>query len=138
MIKAIMALDDEGGVSKEGSMPWPINLSDLKWFKKHTLNNVVIMGKLTWIDPFIPTPLKNRVNVLITSQDKTKYPGADEYISDDLIKNVKFLSKKPKKISKIRKSSRTMVKRNFNSNLMSNKYIKLYRTILKAESSNDQ
>ena len=100
MIKAIMALDDEGGVSKEGSMPWPINLSDLKWFKKHTLNNVVIMGKLTWIDPFIPTPLKDRVNVLITSQDKTKYPGADEYISDDLIKNVEFLSNKYQSLDK--------------------------------------
>ena len=47
-----MAADDKGGVSKNGSMPWPKNSSDLQWFKKHTLNNVVIMGRLTWIDPF--------------------------------------------------------------------------------------
>ena len=77
MIKAILAIDDEGGVSKDGSMPWPKNSNDLKWFKNHTLNNVVIMGKLTWIDPFIPTPLKDRINVLVTNQDKTKYPSAD-------------------------------------------------------------
>ena len=89
-----MAADDKGGVSKNGSMPWPKNSSDLQWFKKHTLNNVVIMGKLTWIDPFMPSPLKNRVNVLITNQDKTKYPGADEYISGDLIEKIKLINTK--------------------------------------------
>ena len=58
MIKAILAVDDEGGVSKVGKYAMAKNSNDLKWFKNHTLNNVVIMGKLTWIDPFIPTPLK--------------------------------------------------------------------------------
>ena len=97
MIKAIMAVDDDGGVSKRGSMPWPKNSNDLKWFKKYTLNNVVIMGRLTWIDPFMPSPLKNRVNVLITNQNKTKYPGADEYISGDLIKKIKLINTKYEK-----------------------------------------
>ncbi len=92
MIKAIMAVDDEGGVSKMGSMPWPKNSNDLKWFKKYTLNNVVIMGRLTWIDPHMPNPLINRINVLITNQDKTKYPGADEYISGDLISKIKSIN----------------------------------------------
>ena len=100
MIKAILAMDDEGGVSKEGSMPWPKNSNDLKWFKNHTLHNVVIMGKLTWIDPFIPTPLKDRINVLVTNQDKTKYPGADEYISGDLILHIKNLSNKYENLDK--------------------------------------
>ena len=48
MLKAIMAVDDNGGVSRSGSMPWPKNSNDLKWFKKNTINNLVIMGKLTW------------------------------------------------------------------------------------------
>ena len=30
MIKAIMAVDDDGGVSKRGSMPWPKNSNDLR------------------------------------------------------------------------------------------------------------
>ena len=34
MIKAIMATDDKGGVSKGKSMPWPKNSNDLQWFKK--------------------------------------------------------------------------------------------------------
>ena len=35
MIKAIMAVDDKGGISKDNSMPWPKNSNDLNWFKKY-------------------------------------------------------------------------------------------------------
>ena len=94
MIRAIMATDDNGGVSKNGSMPWPKNSSDLKWFKKNTLNSVVIMGRLTWIDPFIPTPLKDRINVLVTNQNKENYSGADEYIAGEIMNKVLELSNK--------------------------------------------
>tara|TARA_B110000263_G_C15077975_1_gene404945 strand:- start:39 stop:527 length:489 start_codon:yes stop_codon:yes gene_type:complete len=96
MIKAIMAADDKGGISKNGSMPWPKNSSDLKWFKKNTLNSLVVMGRLTWIDPFMPTPLKERINILITNEDKSNYIGADEYISGDIKKNIISLSVKYK------------------------------------------
>jgi len=94
MIKAIMAVDDDGGVSKRGSMPWPKNSNDLKWFREHTLNNVVIMGRLTWTDPFMPKPLNNRINVLVTNQKTALYPGADEYISGDLVSKIKLINNK--------------------------------------------
>lgn len=97
MIRAIMAVDDLGGISKNGSMPWPKNSSDLKWFKKNTLNAIVIMGRLTWVDPFMPTPLPGRINIMITSQNKEKYLGADEYISGNIVNNVSNLYKKYKK-----------------------------------------
>jgi len=87
-----MAVDDNGGISKNGSMPWPKNSSDLKWFKKNTLNSVVIMGRLTWVDPFMPTPLQQRINVLVTNQNNEDYAGADEYISGDIIYKIKDLS----------------------------------------------
>jgi dihydrofolate reductase len=96
MIRAIMAADDFGGISKNGSMPWPKNSSDLQWFKKHTMNSIVIMGRLTWIDPFMPSPLKGRVNVLITNQNKEKYQGADEYLSGNILTKVLDLSVKNK------------------------------------------
>ena len=80
-----MAVDDFGGVSKSGSMPWPKNTNDLQWFKKNTINNIVIMGRLTWIDPMMPTPLKNRINVLITKKSSSLFPGADKYVAGDLI-----------------------------------------------------
>jgi dihydrofolate reductase len=93
MIKAIMATDDHGGVSKGVSMPWPKNFNDLQWFKKNTLSQVVIMGSKTWEDPFMPAPLKNRTNVLVTKKDKSHYPGADIYISGDIVKEIINLEK---------------------------------------------
>ena len=68
-----MAIDDQGCVSRGKSMPWPKNSNDLKWFKKNTLNQVVVMGSLTWQDPFMPTPLVSRINVLITSKSSFPY-----------------------------------------------------------------
>ena len=96
MIRAIMATDDKGGISRDGSMPWPKNSSDLQWFKKNTLNSIVVMGRLTWDDPFMPTPLKDRINVLVTNQNKKNYLGADEYIADEIIDRVLELSNKYK------------------------------------------
>ena len=94
MIRAIMAADDMGGISKNGGMPWPKNSLDLQWFKKNTLNSIVVMGRLTWIDTFIPSPLQGRINVLITNKNKNDYPGADEYICGDIINNIPDLSDK--------------------------------------------
>ncbi len=84
MIKAIMAVDEKGGISRGGSMPWPKNSTDLKWFKENTLNNIVIMGRKTWDDPFMPTPLKSRINILITNNDPQLYSGADYYFSGNI------------------------------------------------------
>ena len=93
MIKGIMAVDDKGGISKGQSMPWPKNSIDLKWFKENTLNNLVVMGRKTWEDPFMPTPLKSRINILITKNDHSLFPGADFYFSDNIIENIKNLQK---------------------------------------------
>ena len=93
MIKAIMATDDHGGVSRGTSMPWPKNSNDLQWLKKNTLSQVVIMGSKTWEDPFMPTPLKNRTNILITTKNKSYYPGADKYISGNIVKEITNLEK---------------------------------------------
>ena len=93
MIKAIMAVDEKGGISKGQSMPWPKNSIDLKWFKENTRNNVVVMGRKTWDDPFMPTPLKFRINVLITNKDKKLIQGADHYLSGNIknqIQDIQF------------------------------------------------
>ena len=90
MIKAILACDDLGGVSKEGTLPWPNNSKDLRWFKDNTAGHVVVMGSTTWDDPHMPRPLPKRTNVLVTTR-REDYPGADAYISGDLAKEVKEL-----------------------------------------------
>jgi len=90
MIKAILACDDTGGVSKDGTLPWPNNSRDLKWFNDNTAGHVVVMGSTTWDDPHMPRPLPNRVNVLVTSR-KDDYPGADTYIGGNLVSGLKLL-----------------------------------------------
>ena len=91
VIKAILACDDTGGVSKDGTLPWPNNSTDLKWFKDNTAGHVVIMGSTTWEDPHMPRPLPKRVNVLCTSR-KEDFPGAHLYLNGDLSIMIKELS----------------------------------------------
>ena len=88
MIKAILACDDTGGVSKDGTLPWPHNTTDLQWFKNNTAGHVVVMGSTTWEDPHMPRPLPKRTNILATTR-KEDYPGADDYISGDLCAELK-------------------------------------------------
>jgi len=94
MIKAIMAVDEKGGISRGKSMPWPKNSIDLKWFKENTLNNIVVMGRKTWVDPFMPTPLKSRINVLITNKDQKLISGADYYLSGDINNQIQDIQSK--------------------------------------------
>ena len=88
MIKAIMAVDDKGGISKGSSMPWPKNSKDLQWFKRNTLNQVVVMGSKTWEDPFMPTPLQNRENILVTTKGNSYYPEANKYIKGNIVDEI--------------------------------------------------
>ena len=92
MIKAILACDNTGGVSKDGTLPWPHNSTDLQWFKENTAGHVVVMGSTTWEDPHMPRPLPKRTNVLVTSRPYD-YPGADGYIKGDLKMHLKVIEK---------------------------------------------
>lgn len=88
MIKAILACDKKGGVSKNGTLPWPNNSRDLRWFKDNTAGHIVVMGSTTWDDPHMPRPLPKRINALITSR-QNDYPGANIYLKGDLNKEIK-------------------------------------------------
>jgi len=70
-MEAIVAIDCKNGIGKNGTMPWHIK-EDLQFFKKTTLNNVVIMGKNTFFslstDTMNPKPLKDRLNIVLTSK----------------------------------------------------------------------
>ena len=66
-IHLIWAQDFEGGIGKNGQLPWHIS-EDLKNFKKLTLNSTIIMGRKTWDSlPFKPLP--NRRNVVLSSNN---------------------------------------------------------------------
>ena len=69
MICSILAATSLGGIGNKGTLPWPKNLDDLQQFKKHTENEIVVMGRNTWDDPMMPKPLPNRVNFVVTNRN---------------------------------------------------------------------
>ena len=81
-IKAILACDQDWGIGKSGTLPWPHNPADLKWFKENTTGDVVAMGKATW-DSLPRKPLPNRNNIVVTSSTQDKDKGGYHYIKFD-------------------------------------------------------
>jgi dihydrofolate reductase len=69
MIRSIFAVDAEGGIGKAGTLPWPKDPEDLRWFKTNTQGGIVVMGKNTWLDPLMPKPLPGRLNAVVTNGD---------------------------------------------------------------------
>jgi len=71
-IHLIWAQDSNGGIGKNGKLPWHIS-EDLKNFKKITNNSTIIMGRKTW-DSLPLKPLPNRRNIVLsrTSQNQVE------------------------------------------------------------------
>jgi dihydrofolate reductase len=71
MINAIFAVDFNGGMGFNGSLPWPHNAEDLQHFKNLTTGHVVVCGRRTWDDPKMPKPLPNRTVYVATHRPVT-------------------------------------------------------------------
>ena len=75
IMEAIYAIDSNNGLSKKGMIPWK-SKKDMMFFMNKTKNNVVIMGKNTFLSI---RPLTDRLNVVLTnnptSYDVNKYPN---------------------------------------------------------------
>lgn len=56
-----------GVIGKNGDLPWPYMVADMKWFVQHTKNKIVVMGRTTWES--LPQKLPDRINIVITTQD---------------------------------------------------------------------
>ncbi|XBC42414.1 MAG: type 3 dihydrofolate reductase [Buchnera aphidicola (Meitanaphis elongallis)] len=76
-ISIIAAISENFVIGNNNSIPWNLPL-DLIWFKKHTINKSVIMGRLTWDS--IKSELPMRQNIILTRKDIESY------------KNVHFVS----------------------------------------------
>lgn len=68
MIYAIFATDPNGAMGNEGTLPWPRNQHDMKWFRDMTHGHVVVMGRRTWDDPAFPKPLSGRICYVATNR----------------------------------------------------------------------
>lgn len=80
----ILITDVNYGISKSDKMPWHFT-EDLKFFNKITTNNVCIMGSKTAKD--LKNPLRNRINIVISSNDDCKDLGKTRlnYDNNDFI-----------------------------------------------------
>jgi dihydrofolate reductase len=91
MIKAIFACDDNWGIGKNNSLPWPHNPEDLKWFKEMTDDGIVIMGRNTW-ESLPVKPLPNRINYVITSDPNISKGYYGRFTSTNLPRAIKAIT----------------------------------------------
>ena len=91
-IQLIWAQDNNGGIGKDGTLPWHIS-EDLKNFKKITLNFAIIMGRKTW-DSLPLKPLPDRRNIILSSterMDVETYNNIDDCLNSLKSDNVENL-----------------------------------------------
>jgi dihydrofolate reductase len=95
MIGAVFAVDERGGLGRNGTIPWPYNKEDMQWFKHATTNSIVVMGRRSWESPDMIKPLPDRINVVVTN---TFLDRDDvEQFSGDVCEGINRLYKKYKR-----------------------------------------
>lgn len=66
MLKLILCLDLENGISRKGSIPWKIN-EELEHFRNTTSHHIIVMGRKTF--DVIQKPLPNRKNIVFSNNN---------------------------------------------------------------------
>jgi dihydrofolate reductase len=63
----VVAFDEEGGIGREGQLPWHA-AEDMRFFKSVTSGGTVVMGRKTWESiPEKFRPLPGRRNIVLSS-----------------------------------------------------------------------
>ena len=87
-MKAIVAVDKNWGIGKKNDLLFSIP-EDMKFFREHTLNKVVIMGSNTLKSFPGGKPLKNRTNIVL-------FPGGEKREDCIIVQSLEELSAKLK------------------------------------------
>ena len=88
-MKLIVAVDKNWAIGKNGKLLVSIP-ADMKFFRETTTGNVVVMGKNTLNSFPNGLPLKNRVNIVMTTNRSFDGKGADVvYSLEDALEEVK-------------------------------------------------
>ena len=69
MFKIIACINQKRALGKDGKLLYTIK-NDLLNFKRQTLGNVVIMGRKTFESLPNKEPLKDRINIILTSNEE--------------------------------------------------------------------
>lgn len=75
---AIAAMTPEGGIGRNGTIPWEKDPKDLAFFRNMTIGGTVIMGRKTYQDEAMPKPLKDRLSVVIGGLYDYDYPNSKD------------------------------------------------------------
>ncbi|MDQ3633740.1 MAG: dihydrofolate reductase [Acidobacteriota bacterium] len=74
MLIGIVAIAKNYAIGKDGKLPWHYS-ADLKFFKRTTVGNVIVMGFNTWKS--IGKPLPKRLNIILShSREIENQPNA--------------------------------------------------------------
>lgn len=94
MISMILASTNTGGIGNRGTLPWPKHRQDLTWFRQHTENQIVVMGRNTWDDPMMTKPLPNRINYVVSSTNvDVNYRHLIRWIPENVVENVQQIQR---------------------------------------------
>ena len=72
----IVAVDQNWGIGKDGTMPWHIR-ADLQYFKEKTLGKTVLMGRKTLLSFPNQKPLPGRRNLVLSHDKSYRVEGAE-------------------------------------------------------------
>lgn len=68
----VVAVAENGVIGRDNKLPWRIR-SDMKFFRRVTMNKPVVMGRKTWLS--IGKPLPGRTNIVVSRQPDFAAPG---------------------------------------------------------------
>lgn len=77
---AIFAADENWGIGKDGGLPWPHNEEDMKWFRKTTLDNTVVMGRKTYESLGMEKGLDRRLNIVVSDTMEMTGSEFDQFL----------------------------------------------------------
>jgi dihydrofolate reductase len=73
LIIGIVAVDRNGAIGKQGSIPWHYS-ADMKFFRQQTTGHACVMGYRTWLS--LKKPLKDRLNIVLSRKSEVEpQPG---------------------------------------------------------------
>ena len=81
MITCVVAMDEQGGIGLNGSLPWHIK-EDLIHFKNMTLQHTILMGKKTYLS--IGKALPKRRNLVVTHHPELLKDEKNVEVVEDL------------------------------------------------------
>ncbi len=83
-VSLIVAVSENGVIGRDGGLPWRLS-SDLKTFRRLTMDKPIIMGRKTFQS--IGKPLDGRDNIVVTRDPSFEVPGvsACDTVRDALI-----------------------------------------------------